>query len=337
MPSSDSINAHAAPSADRFGGAPVAEGSPAALRLRSGTVARLAGVPVATLRVWERRYAVVSAPKTATGHRVYSQADVLRIRLLKQLTDRGHAIGSIATLAMPDLQALADGMPAPRPGFMQVVVVGRGAAQRLATAPGLALTVFDDIAAAEAGPVDVAADLLLVHLSSLQPAAEQQVPALAARWGTSAVVVLYAFGAEAVADALRAKGMTVRREPATGRDLVRLIGAARPSSFASHAARAAVVADASPAAAPARRFSDHELVRLAEAPSTVACECPRHLAEIVMQLGGFERYSAECVSRSPQDAALHRHLSELAGTARALLEQALERVAIDEGLLPLAS
>ena len=32
-------------------------------RLRSGTAARLAGLPVSTLRVWERRYAVVDAPK----------------------------------------------------------------------------------------------------------------------------------------------------------------------------------------------------------------------------------------------------------------------------------
>ena len=65
---------------------------------------------------------------------------------------------------------------------------------------------------------------------------------------------------------------------------------------------------------------------LAERPTAIACECPRHLAEIVMQLVNFERYSDDCGSRSPADAALHRHLSGLAGAARTLFEQALERV-----------
>jgi hypothetical protein len=68
-------------------------------------------------------------------------------------------------------------------------------------------------------------------------------------------------------------------------------------------------------------------------PSDVACECPRHLAEILLQLAGFERYSRDCQSRSPADAALHQHLSQLAGGARHLFEQALQRVMVDEGLV----
>ena len=35
--------------------------------LRSGTAARLAGLPVATLRVWERRYDVVSMGSVLSG------------------------------------------------------------------------------------------------------------------------------------------------------------------------------------------------------------------------------------------------------------------------------
>ncbi|MBC7941274.1 MAG: MerR family transcriptional regulator, partial [Chitinophagaceae bacterium] len=85
---------------------------PAHHRLRSGTAARLAGLPVTTLRVWERRYGVVAAAKTASGQRVYSPHDVSRLRLLRQLTAAGHAIGSIATLELESLQALAAGMPA---------------------------------------------------------------------------------------------------------------------------------------------------------------------------------------------------------------------------------
>ena len=55
--------------------------TPPEARLRSGTVARLAGVPVATLRIWERRYGVVDAPKSAAGQRLYSGHDMQRLRL----------------------------------------------------------------------------------------------------------------------------------------------------------------------------------------------------------------------------------------------------------------
>ena len=65
-------------------------------RHRSGAVARMVRMPVATLRVWERRYRISSPAQTPSGQRLYSAADVRHIALLKQLTELGHAIGSLA-------------------------------------------------------------------------------------------------------------------------------------------------------------------------------------------------------------------------------------------------
>ncbi|PTT75507.1 hypothetical protein DBR42_28750, partial [Pelomonas sp. HMWF004] len=65
---------------------------------RSGAVARMAGMPVATLRIWEQRYQAVRPSTAASGHRLYSAADVQRVLLLRQLTGQGHAIGAIAAL-----------------------------------------------------------------------------------------------------------------------------------------------------------------------------------------------------------------------------------------------
>lgn len=308
----------------------------ATARLRSGTAARLAGVPVATLRVWERRYGVVAAPKTTTGQRLYSGHDVQRLRLIKQLTERGHAIGTIAALALPALEALAAGeLMAPAPlaaatSPRRAWVVGRAAAQKLQSAGVTPLRVWQDLDEAEAQAEALAAGdatgFLLVQLNSLQPLAASRVRALAQRLQAQAVVVLYAFGAEAVADALRAAGAAVRREPATGRELAALLGATPAAALAAPAALPL------PPVEP-RRFSDEALAALAELPSSVACECPRHMAEIVMQLAGFERYSAECLSRSPADAALHRHLGEVAGAARTLFERAVQRLVAEEGLV----
>jgi DNA-binding transcriptional MerR regulator len=303
-------------------------------RLRSGTAARLAGLPVTTLRVWERRYGVVAASKTESGQRVYSSHDVSRLKLLRQLTHAGHPIGTIATLELEPLQALAAGVAGAGASIAEgsalprtVVVVGRSAAHALEAVPGCDVqAVFDDLDQAEAearAPASHGAELLLVRLASLQPASVDRVLALGHAFRAAAIVVVYAFGTEAAAQALRAAGAAVRREPVAGRDLAQLVrGAHNP----------AMSAEAAWHVAP-RRFSDQALAELAAMPSPVACECLRHMAEIVTQLAGFERYSQDCASTGPADAALHRHLSRTAGTARTLFEQALQQVVRSEGLV----
>ena len=324
---------------------------PGGTRLRSGAAARLAGVPVATLRVWERRYGVVAAPKSASGQRLYSSDDVQRLRLLRQLTERGHAIGTLAGLALQPLLALwtdtarAAAPAVGRSGPLGVVVVGRHAAPKVAAVQGCqVLNVFDDLASAAAAPPAAGCGLLLVQLASLQPAAADQVRALATRLHAAATVVLYAFGAESVAERLREAGAIVRRDPVSAAELARLLAGLVPPPVPLLPPPTPPPTPSAPALAPALapapapQFSDDDLVTLAEMPSNVACECPRHLAEIVMQLGAFERYSADCQARSPADAALHEYLTHLAGTARSLFEQALQRVMVDEGLtLPAAA
>jgi hypothetical protein len=53
-----------------------------------------------------------------------------------------------------------------------------------------------------------------------------------------------------------------------------------------------------------------------------------------MRLSAFESYSDECTSRSARDAALHRHLGDVANRARVLIESALERLAREEAWSP---
>jgi hypothetical protein len=88
-----------------------------------------------------------------------------------------------------------------------------------------------------------------------------------------------------------------------------------------------------PGDAAPRRFDDATLTDFAGLSSTIACECPRHVVELLMQLSSFEAYSADCENLSPEDAALHAYLKRVAGASRALFESALERVAIHEGLI----
>lgn len=293
-------------------------------QMRSGAAARLAGISASTLRIWEYRYGVVVPPKSAAGQRTYSIKDIERLRLIKRLTVEGHAISTLAHLDVDALLALSFERQAPAVGVQKVFVVGHAAVRKLEgrLQPGSTLA-FDDLGHAEpevarAGPVDV----LVVHVGTLEASAAERIIGLRKRLAALNAVVVYSFAPESVPESLRAAGMTVRREPLSGKELAGLILAAPP----------AVETVASRARSDIRRYSDADLIALAEIASPVSCECPRHLAEIVTLLVGFEKYSDECASKNQKDAELHRHLLEVTGHARAILEQALARVVAKEGL-----
>src|SRR6266487_1434045 len=52
-------------------------------------VARMVGVPVATLRTWEDRYALVVPDRNAGGHRLFSRSQVERLRFVKMRMAEG--------------------------------------------------------------------------------------------------------------------------------------------------------------------------------------------------------------------------------------------------------
>lgn len=58
------------------------------------------GLSPHVLRVWERRYGAVAPRRSGVNRRLYKEADISRLILLKRAVDAGHAIGRIA--ALPD-------------------------------------------------------------------------------------------------------------------------------------------------------------------------------------------------------------------------------------------
>jgi DNA-binding transcriptional MerR regulator len=76
-------------------------------------VSRLTGVNPVTLRAWERRYGLIVPTRTESGHRLYSMADIERVRSILGWIERGVAvskIGKILAKAAP-LQALSHLIP----------------------------------------------------------------------------------------------------------------------------------------------------------------------------------------------------------------------------------
>lgn len=64
--------------------------------LRIGEVARRTDVAVPTLRAWERRYGLLAPRRTEGGHRLYSEADVERVRRMGALLAEGWQAGAAA-------------------------------------------------------------------------------------------------------------------------------------------------------------------------------------------------------------------------------------------------
>lgn len=299
---------------------------------RSGAAARLAGLPVETLRVWERRYGLSDTQRSNHGQRLYSEEQVKRLGLLKQLVDQGHPIGQLAVLPVGQLRELAGaGAAAAADGDepLRLAVAGISLARRIAVSGearrllvAASWTRVDEVTALAA---DAEVDLLVVELSELHEAAMPAIAAAKDATRAAAVMVLYRFSSSATIRTLRANGWLVARVPAEIGELATLCR----SALAGQGLQPLRLE--SDAAAPLR-FDERALADIQTAGNRLSCECPRHLAEVLMTVGSFERYSAQCASRNDEDRALHRELYEAAGRARTVLEQAMERLARAEGL-----
>jgi len=318
----------------------------AAPMYRSGTAARMAKMPVSTLRVWEQRYGVISPTKSESGQRLYSSEDVKRLALLRSLVNQGHAIGAIAHADSTELQQLletsqASETPAPVSSTeaISLAVCGALLAERvrrrkttlasLGIEPVIALPALDGEPPLEQLPH---ADALIVEAASLHPETAEALLAATRRSGASAVGVIYSFGTVRATDMLRAAGVRLYREPNAQGELDQVL-----QELAQLVRVDAVYGKLEPLRRNARRFSDRQLEIFANASQTIACECPRHLVGLIRQLDAFERFSDGCAVRSALDEQLHRHLGDVANRARLMLEDAMEFAIRAETLNPPAS
>jgi MerR family transcriptional regulator, light-induced transcriptional regulator len=384
-----------APAETASPGVAPADGAQHEPRYRSGAVARMLRMPVATLRVWERRYQVSQPQLSPSGQRLYSAAQVQRLALLKQLSDLGHAIGSLARLDVAQLQQVADthnrtlsqtagvavaaatmqaavpvlpaepvpsarvsepprpqpaaagrgrsiGSKAPAPAQpWRVLVVGKLLGQRLkgtvqqSLAPAGRLLhlqgPFETLEEAAAQPLAATADALLVYAPSLQDDWLDRLVARMPAWRGKPMAVLYGFASERTCRLMgRVTGLSLLRGPQSDAALAQWLRGWRQQIDVPPPATGAQL---SSMPVPARRWDDEALASFATLSTTIACECPKHIADLLMQLSHFEAYSADCEHRSPEDADLHAYLHQVTALARAQFETALERVALHEGLL----
>lgn len=318
---------------------------------RSGMAARLAGIPVETLRVWERRYQVVGPRVTARGHRLYSAEEVSRLAVIRHLVDLGNPIGSVANLPLPALRAMRVAAAAASHGGeeesaglarrVRVALIGAALEEQVTSRDGGGASTFEvvatsaDQAAATEALRGISADLVAIALPTLHADAVTTVDALVQCMRARHAIIEYRCAPAEVLRALRTRGHKTVRAPLDFDELERICrDAMAPGAMQVPRESSLLPLEA----VPSRRFDDPSLARIARALTTLHCECPHHVVEILLSLGTFERYSGECAALEPADAELHRHLQRVAGSARAMFEDALVRIARSEKLaLPVGS
>ncbi len=297
---------------------------------------------MSTLRIWETRYGAFSPVKTEGKQRLFAEGDISKALLLKQLSQAGHAISTIANLDLNQLRRMSNRSHATakklaEPGqALSLAVVGLGLANRIESkkfAVGLkqnqikVTDVLVDLAAAANAELSQQPQVLLVKVNTLQTAVHTDIQALIAKHKFVQTLVIYNFAPEAVVQAMKFSGLIVRREPISDSELAELlqsvlfVDSERAQEFGT---TGAVIAG--------RKYSDETLVRVAGISTNVLCECPRHVAELISQLASFEQYSQECLNKNADDAHLHAYLRSVSGTARSLFENALEKIAQHEGI-----
>jgi DNA-binding transcriptional MerR regulator/methylmalonyl-CoA mutase cobalamin-binding subunit len=72
--------------------------------------AQRTGLSSHLIRIWERRYGAVNPQRTDTNRRLFSDAEIRRLQLLRQATKAGESIGQIATLSDSELTSLVDSL-----------------------------------------------------------------------------------------------------------------------------------------------------------------------------------------------------------------------------------
>lgn len=314
-----------------------------------GAVARLTGISTHALRIWERRYSTVIAARTDTGRRIYSRRDVEKLSLLKLLVDQGFSIGQIAGLTLDELR-VRHAEVAEQVTTMQDLATGQ--TLTVAALAGFSVSRLRHVTIPESIDFIVlesdysryradvkrqSPDVLLLEFSVIDGECLRRIADLRSIVSGARIVVLFNFAhPQEIAELAAAKVELIRSPAGLDSLLTTLLSGGRIAQPPGKAVFGQNEAD--PALRlleediPPRRFSEAELASMIKVRSVVACECPKHLSELVQSLASFEVYSEQCENRDDKDAALHRYLHGAAARARSIMEEALATLIVEDDI-----
>lgn len=305
-----------------------------------GKVAKLTGISQDRLRVWERRHNAINPQRTDTDRRLYSFVDVERLKLMKLLTDAGDTISRIAQLSKEELQERLSTTQQIRKQTadlssvktcLNVVVVGHALEEKLhgELSQLLSLNIIQrhpDIDSLLQTTIDQPVDVLLIEKNTLGSDSHELLSQINQHTHAKSVLLMYRFAPSSVINKLSGPETLLIRAPIEAQDLKHYIMAIKKDD-STHANNSSVkslefdLRDTN--AIPNRQYDEKTLAKIGAISTTIECECPNHLADLLADINAFEVYSSECEDKDPQQAELHAYLHRSASHARYILEQAL--------------
>ena len=318
-----------------------------------GAVSKITGIGTETLRAWERRYQAVVPGRSESGDRIYSSEDLNKLFLLKNLSEAGNSIGSIARLPLNELKSKWENcvqlreLSAESGGIHSNREISKNQnCKVLLLGEDFPLRVHD-------GMSDFNGIELLGHAESMEewkhmhpnthihvaiierPTINEEtrkyVSKLLKESSIWHVIVLYGFGSQIEINQLQGPQVSTIRSSIDVYELARLCidrsGGDSKNLLASDSSTIYLEDSL-----PTRRYSSRQLDSLARVSTSIQCECPKHLSDLIKSLVAFEIYSAECENKNDRDVQLHAYLHATTAQSRALLEDALSHVIKHENI-----
>jgi DNA-binding transcriptional MerR regulator len=302
-----------------------------------GVVVRRTNIHPETLRVWERRYELIVPDRSDTGRRLYSEGDIRKLQLVKQLTELGHGVSSLAKLSSDELLERLTAshhqgtQRETRSGLKcRVAFVG----DTLRVRYGRHLLYYKDIDIVGSmipgsSTSHAQADVVIIDLSTINEESQALIEQYCTDSGASAAIVVFNFATRKAISELESAGIVCLKGALSAAEIYRACMSLMQPLFnvASLTDQQTDEESAPP------RFDKDQLSHIATLSSAIACECPNHLAELIINLTAFEHYSLECANRNEDDARLHLQLNQSTAAARMILEESLARLMEIEGIV----
>lgn len=303
-----------------------------------GTVAALTGLSTHKIRMWEKRYGLVTPDRSQSRNRLYSQYDLERLKLIKILVDSGHAVSRLAALDKLALQNLLSQQDrwvssASDPGlpYERAVIVSdyiqisdlagltQGFPGKISLWTHQQAKQFIGQGDSELSEAELEATILLIDQPSLHRDDALEWLQRIRFHQCPLAILIYQYSDRDTLKAFTSRISRAVKGPMTSDLLEREL-----LVICSHYSPVFSVQEAENVP---QRFSRQQLLRFAQMTSSSNCECPQHLATLLLDLINFEQYSSECESKNLADKAMHEYLFRLAGSVRGQLEEALEKLA----------
>lgn len=289
--------------------------------LSIAAAANLIGVTTHTLRKWESRHGIVVPHRTDTGRRFYDAEQVRSLKLVRQLLDQGHALSHLAELTGDELQLLlAKHNPAVTGQTLTTVdLVGPNIARQLQGWGEVQANIggTDEQTWLREAPPLQRSDAIVFETNTLPGHIIDDLIELR-QTHYRRMIVIARMTSRRTRRQLRQHGITA---------IDTLIPVSTLLALLEH------TPEATPVTSPSEeKFTVQQLAAIAAMTPSLDCECPNHIAQLLIDISAFEQYSKECKDTDPAEAKLHAYLGDITGQARVLLETALVAVAEADNL-----